>query len=71
MERERASSSLHEQLLTAVERAAHAQEESSALIEQQHALTAVLRDTVARIHRVSGARARLPPGVRKRTTGCP
>jgi hypothetical protein len=47
MERERASKSLHDRLLIAVERAALVVHDSATLIEQQHTLLAALRETVA------------------------
>lgn len=50
MERKRASATLHDLLLIAVERAAQVQHDSSTLIEQQHTLIAALRDTVSIIH---------------------
>jgi hypothetical protein len=60
MESSGASPSLHDRLLTVVDRAVQVQEESYALIEAQHAMVTELRETVARGH-----------GVRKRTPGCP
>ena len=51
MERERASSTLHDLLLIAVERAAEVQKESGMLIEQQREVAVAARDTVAVIDR--------------------
>jgi hypothetical protein len=51
VERERVSSSLHDLLLVAAERAAVVQRESCVLIEQQRAVTVAVRDTVAMIDR--------------------
>ena len=47
MERSGISSSLHDRLLTAVDRAVQVQEESYALIEAQHEMIAELHETVA------------------------
>jgi hypothetical protein len=57
---EHESSSLHDRLLRAVDRAVQVQKESYALIETQHAMLAELHESVARRH-----------GVRKRKPGCP
>ena len=48
MEPRHATSSLHELLAEAVERAADAQEESAALIEQQREVLSAVRETLAR-----------------------
>ena len=59
MERERASSIMHDLLLIAAQRAAQVQNDSSVLIEQQHTLVTALRETVATIHeRRSGVSSR-------------
>jgi hypothetical protein len=55
MEHERASTSLHEQLLIAIERATLVVHDSATLVEQHHTLVAALRETAASInHRRSG-----------------
>ena len=51
MERTRASDKLHEQLLSAVERAAYVQEESAALIEQGRDVLRELHGTLERMGR--------------------
>jgi hypothetical protein len=63
MESSGISSSLHDRLLTAVDRAVQVQEDSYALIEAQHAMIKALHETVA-------ASERRRHGVRKRTPGC-
>jgi hypothetical protein len=50
MERERASTSPHDRLVIAIERARLVLHDSATLIEQQHTLVAALRETVASIH---------------------
>jgi hypothetical protein len=51
MERPRATTTLHELLLEAVERAAYAQRESASLIEQQRDVLAELHETLAQMGR--------------------
>lgn len=60
MESSGISSSLHDRLLTAVDRAVQVQEESYALIEAQHAMVAELRETVARRPRRSETDTGMP-----------
>ena len=57
MERDEAGASVHDRLLGAMERVAAVQETSYALIQQQHALIATVRESVAAVRRRRNDRA--------------
>ena len=67
VERPRANDTMHEQLLMAIERAAYAQEESAALIEQGRDVLVALHGTLERMGRRERAFGNGQPDARRRS----